>query len=109
MKIITKVILTENGFEIHKIVLVLRPFHVFCRVDKTLTLVRPGHYLHYAHLATMCRPLSEGERVNLICYKYLCYRPVLSADRHKLANRSLSDAKAVLKPHVVHDLQYFQT
>jgi len=104
MKIITKVILNESGFEILKIMLVLRPFHVFCRVDKTLTLVRPGQYLYYAHLATICRLLSVGERVSLIWYKYLSCRPVLSADKHKLANRSLSDAKAVLQPHVMHDL-----
>jgi len=60
---------TESGFEIHKTVLVLRLFHVFCRVDKTNILVRPGQYLCYSHLATMCRLLSVGERASLIWYK----------------------------------------
>ena len=71
MKIIKKVILTESGFEIHKTVLVLRPFHIFCHVDTTLILVRPGQYLYYSHLATMCRLLSVGGRASLIWYKYL--------------------------------------
>jgi hypothetical protein len=69
MKIITEVVLIGSGFEIHKIVLVLRPFFVFCRVDKTLTLVRPGQYLCYSHLATLCRLLSVGERASLIWCK----------------------------------------
>ena len=54
-----------------KLWLVLRPFHDFCRVDKTLTLGRPGQYLYHSHLATVCRLLSVEERVNLVWYKYL--------------------------------------
>jgi hypothetical protein len=71
MKILTKFILTESGFEIHKIVLVLRTFHTVCCVDKNLTLFRPGQYLYCSHLAMMCRSLSVGAKVSLRGYKYL--------------------------------------